>query len=332
MRKESVEIEQWDRYWAYGNIHSFSQVAGGNYGGAVLEFWRSRFESLADGARILDIGTGNGAIALIALEVSDRLSRGFEICATDLADIDPAAHVGDERLADQLKFIDFHGRTPAESLPFDDASFDAVASQFGIEYSNLPDSLAEAARVLRSGGVLALITHHRDSVLLGATRLELEQLDLVLDDAKLYLRARNFLRAMEDGRRGGKSRGAGPASKKMKKRRALEEAIQRIQQAARAAPNANMLLGPLRYVQEILSVADRKTPAELMKWLEEAHRRVLANQRRLLDMTAAALREEDVREVAGRLSSLSFGEVEAAPFFDHDGALLGWRLEAVKRG
>ncbi|MDT8304800.1 MAG: methyltransferase domain-containing protein, partial [Anaerolineae bacterium] len=46
---------------------------------------------------------------------------------------------------------------PAESLPFDDATFDRVVSQFGLMFFvDPPRALAEMMRVLRPGGTLAV--------------------------------------------------------------------------------------------------------------------------------------------------------------------------------
>jgi len=35
---ESARAGAWDRYWSYGHLHSFSQVADGNYAGAVADW------------------------------------------------------------------------------------------------------------------------------------------------------------------------------------------------------------------------------------------------------------------------------------------------------
>lgn len=330
MQKNGDEIEQWDRYWAYGNVHSFSQVAGGNYQGAVADFWRARFEALADGSRVLDVATGNGAIALLALEAGDRLSRQFEVHGIDLADIAPEEQVEDPSLTESLKRIKFHGRTAAELLAFENDSFDMACSQFGLEYSDMSRSIPELARVLKPGGRLAAIMHHGDSVLLRATREELAQLDFVLNDVKLYLRARNLLRGMSDEGRRGSGKDGRPSPKLEKKQRALQDAMERIRQAAETSASPNMLLGPARYVQEIFGALDRKSPRELLGWLDEARRRVTANQRRLLDMTDAAKREPDLQDMQEFLTNAGFGQVELALFHREDGAILGWRVEAEK--
>ena len=51
-----------------------------------------------------------------------------------------------------------------EHLPFADASFDYVCSQFGIEYAERPAAWHEALRVLKPSGRLHCVVHHADSI------------------------------------------------------------------------------------------------------------------------------------------------------------------------
>lgn len=324
------DIEQWNRYWSYGNLHSFSQVAGGNYQGAVADFWRARFERLADGSRILDIATGNGAIAVLALETGDRLSRRFEVHGTDLADIEPGKSVAEPSLAGLLSRIRFHRRTAAEALPFEDDHFDMACSQFGLEYSDMSRSIPETGRVLKPGGRFSAIMHNRDSTLLRAARQELAQLDFVLDDVKLYLRARNLLRGMSEEGRSGKGTNGRPGPKLQKKQRALQDALEKIRKAAGSSANPNMLLGPARYVHEIFAALDRSQPKELLGWLDEALRRVKANRDRLLDMSEAARRDADLQGLREYLSQSGLTNIGLGTFLDENGAVLGWQVDAVK--
>lgn len=314
-------LEQWDRYWAYGNLHSFSQVFDDNYRGEIANFWRARFVRLPAGAHVVDIATGNGAIALLALRESDRLGRSFKVSGVDLAAIDPAAKIKDESLRGELQRIVFHSRTSAEQLPFEDGSVDMVCSQFGIEYSDVSRSASEIARVIKPGGRLAFIVHHAGSLLLAGTRREIDHLAFVLEEARLYLRARNLLRARAEsgtGRRGTKIK---------KKEQGLREALSRIDQEASRHVNSNMLLGPARYVREIFAASNRMSPREALGWLEEAQARVLANRRRLLDMTAAARDEEGIAELADRLVTQGLCMDEPRPVRQDDRAILGWGVE-----
>jgi SAM-dependent methyltransferase len=107
---------------------------------------------------VLDVGSGDGAIAeLIAprarsITCVDRSPRMIEAARRRLA---AAGNVRFEQ-------ADMH------VLPFADGSFDEVLLLNVLTYSDLPAAaIAEAARVLRTGGRLALVTlaaHARDSI------------------------------------------------------------------------------------------------------------------------------------------------------------------------
>ena len=322
-----ADIEQWDRYWAYGSLHSFSQVAGGNYQGAILDFWREQFERLQPGAHVLDIATGNGAVALLALEAADAAGIEIDVSGVDLASIDPLRQVQDAALRERLRRIHFHPRTAAESLPFDDATIDLACSQFGLEYSDLEGSTAELARVSAPGGYVALMIHHAQSLPLQATSEELAQLDFVLDHARLYVHARNLLRALSEQ---GGSRPARGRTKVERKQQALNAALQRIREEASSRENPRMLLGPTNYIHEIFSAVGRAPYARLMALLEETRQRVLANRQRLLDMQSAAHDEHDIQVLARRLADSGFRVNRCEALHEHDGGLLGWALTASK--
>jgi len=313
-------IRQWDRYWSFGSLHSFSQVSGGNYEGAIADFWRRRFADLAPGARVLDIATGNGAVPLLAIEAADRSGIGIRIDGVDLAEIDPAARVQDPDLGAALRRVRFHSRTPAESLPFADACIDLVCSQYGLEYSHLPDAVAEIARIAAPGAGVALVLHHSESALLQSADLEFEQLSFVLDEVKLWIHARNLLRAMaESGKRG--------RAKVERKRAALDRALQRIHDTASQSRNPRMLLGPTNYIHEILGLVGRERSSRLFELLEESRQRMLANQQRLADMKAAA-RDADGMETLAELFRGHRFEIDRLETLNEtDGTLLGWMLE-----
>ncbi len=324
------DSDPWDRYWAYGNLHSFSQVTRGNYGGDIAAFWQERFETLPDGACVVDVATGNGAVALLALDTAAATGRRFTVHGTDLAAIDPVTQVTEEDVRERLARIHFHPRIPAEALPFADATVDLVCSQFGLEYSDTARSIPELARVLRPGGHAALILHHGDSSFVRSARDEARGIDYVVDDARVYLKTRNFLRALAETRspRGGSSRSLPP--KAAKKRRAVDEAINSIQTVARGQSNPRVLLGPPNYVQEVLAMIGKVGPNEALGWLEEARQRVVAMRQRLADMQAAACTEEDIATIEGQLDAAGFTAVRTAVLEDENGAVTGWRMEAER--
>jgi hypothetical protein len=89
-----------------------------------------------------------------------------------------------------------------------------------------------------------------------------------------------------------------------------------------------MLLGPAQYVREILAAADRSSADELLKWLDEALRRVAANRMRLEDMIDAAMDEAHAARLRELAVRSGFRDINLVPFHEADGTMLGWRLEA----
>ena len=109
------------------------------------------------GERILDLATGTGwASRLIAQRVA-----GADITGVDIAE-QLLAHA---RSAASIHGLTIHYRhADAETLPFEDGSFDAVVSTFGVMFAGRPESAAaELARVVRKGGRIVLSTWKNDS-------------------------------------------------------------------------------------------------------------------------------------------------------------------------
>lgn len=98
--------------------------------------------------RILDVATGTGWTARRLAE------RGFHVTGLDFApEMLDAARESAAARGLQIPFIE----GDAEAMPFDDGTFDAVISTFGVMFTQRPeDAAAELARVCRPGGRLVL--------------------------------------------------------------------------------------------------------------------------------------------------------------------------------
>jgi SAM-dependent methyltransferase len=95
---------------------------------------------VAAGTRLLDVASGPGYLA------AGAAARGADVAGLDFS----SAMVARARALHPA--VAFH-EGDAEDLPFGDASFDAVAMNFGILHLARPEAaIAEAGRVLRRGG------------------------------------------------------------------------------------------------------------------------------------------------------------------------------------
>lgn len=110
---------------------------------AVFDLLRERLRE----GRVLDIPCGSGAFIKRAAE------GRYTLIAADIAD-HPA-----------IPDVEFHQANMNESLPFDEASFDAVVSIEGIEHLRRPfDFVKECARIVKPGGWLFITTPNISSL------------------------------------------------------------------------------------------------------------------------------------------------------------------------
>jgi ubiquinone/menaquinone biosynthesis C-methylase UbiE len=187
----------WNDYWDEPRLAACLRNEEGNYGGEIATQWNRFFRGLENQASILDLATGNGAIALLALDCSDRLGRSFQIDAVDAAAINPVETLPE--LASRLARIHFHCGVRCENLPFEAASFDAVVGQYALEYADVCEAMAEVARVLKPGGRVMFITHSQDSEVFENTLIQLAALEK-LSALDLVGRVETLIRLEAGGR------------------------------------------------------------------------------------------------------------------------------------
>jgi ubiquinone/menaquinone biosynthesis C-methylase UbiE len=136
-------------------LKSRQQVAwsSGNYAvvGTTLQIVGEQLCEALDlraGSKVLDVAAGNGMVSLAAAR------RWCDVTSTDYV---PALLESGRARATanglSIKFME----ADAESLPFDDASFDAVVSTFGVMFApNQAQAASEMMRVCKRGGRIGL--------------------------------------------------------------------------------------------------------------------------------------------------------------------------------
>lgn len=313
---ESGSNRGWRDYWQEDRLAAC--VPENPASAAAIEgHWLAFFATLPDGARVLDIATGNGVLLVWARHAARAAGRELALTGVDLADIDPARFLTDHR--EELAGVHFLGNTAAESLPFADGSFDVVVSQYGLEYADLAAAIGEAARVLTPGGRLHWLAHGEGSAVVDQGRRQLADIDLLLAAAGPFDAMEAFVEAN-------------------RRRRQVSRATQTLTGALKAAQAYCAEHPPATLVHQlcggILDTANslaRYRPEDVRDWLDDNRRRLVAQRQRVRDLVAASL-------TAPRRNQLE-GLLDAAPWAGHalhaldvgeDGVPVGVVVEATK--
>jgi SAM-dependent methyltransferase len=179
-----MSTDPWATYWARTPEDARPCLPNADDGpGRVLRaLWTSFARALPAKARVLDLATGGGIVprALIAAR------RDLKPIGIDAAPTLPPPPPG----------VTLKAGVPMERLPFAASRFDAVTSQFGVEYGDVGNAAAEAARVLKPEGRFLFVVHHAGSRVVAHNRARAEALEWasrgngLLDKAVALARAR----------------------------------------------------------------------------------------------------------------------------------------------
>lgn len=134
-----------DNVWALGNYQSISTML------PPISAHLTRLTNIQQGESVLDVACGNGNTAITARR------KGAKVTGIDNTPELLSLAVEEERNA-QVSGIEWK-EGDAQSLPFEDESFDVVVSTFGHMFAPNPESSAkEIVRVTRKGGRIGFAT------------------------------------------------------------------------------------------------------------------------------------------------------------------------------
>jgi ubiquinone/menaquinone biosynthesis C-methylase UbiE len=313
----STSLRHWEAYYRGGALASCPLGPDAGYTRELRDIWVEFFSALPDGARILDVGTGNGAVALIALETATIAGRHFEIHGTDLAQIDPVRDVRDG--ARLFTGIQFHAGVPSERLPFEASSFDAVSGQYALEYTNMALALPEIHRVLKSGGNAQFVLHHAGSIVAHKARQTLEHSALVLEQTNILRKLRRHLAAERRSLTAARKTAAD-----------LATALGTLEQAAGQSDNPLILNVTIDAVRKLLAARQHMSPAALDLETERFEGDIRASALRLRDLIRCGLTEAGIQTVADQARRQGLSVLESTLQHHAGDTLVGWRLRLAK--
>jgi SAM-dependent methyltransferase len=289
--------------------------------------WEDLLGDLAREARVLDIATGNGAIALIAAEVSGHRELALQIDACDAAAIDPGHSLKAPPSA--LADIRFHARAPTEHLPFGDACFDAVTGQFALEYSDAQSSLTELARVLKPGARGRFVIHHADSVIVRTAAEEVRLAKLVVDGSGVFDAARALIRYIAPAVTRDQQAALGRDPQAERRRHAFNASAARVAEAVERARHPEIGQFALGHISDAYRRRRERGLEGTLEVLDRAETEVRASLQRLRDLRGAALDEPGIERLCrmARQSGLTDAALDTV---HHQGELVGWLLDLTR--
>lgn len=315
----------WSRYWHFDRVAScLDGPRLANYSEAVAAGWRAFFQSLPKETNVLDICTGNGAIALIAAQVSRTSGKDFDVTGVDQADIDPKTYVTKD--AEDLRTIEFLPNIAAERLPFPDRSFGAIVSQYGIEYSDLSKSVAEVTRTLAPGGCARFVLHAAEGVVRANSEAVVTDADFLLERLDIFAKASRCIEAVVRV-----ERKETPADAECRAADAcfssFGEALESSADYMSRAGDPEMIRNAAAVLLDSFQKRGYFDLPELLAKIDEVRREVVCHRGRSLALIEASQNREEVEEIAARLRSAGAWEASCSELSNEEG-LIAHVLEA----
>ncbi|WP_194757392.1 class I SAM-dependent methyltransferase [Aliidiomarina indica] len=326
-------MKHWSQYWKSSNaLSSFAEGdAGRGYDGDVRTFWEFHLKDLDDNAVVVDVGTGNGALALLARQFAKQQKKDWTVHGVDAAAINPVEDVdGLPELKAMLSEIQFHGETDMSKLPFDDASVDCVVSQFAFEYADKKAAMKEILRVLKPGGKLVMLAHHHKSTIMQDSKTGVRVFDYTLNETPLFMQADLLLRIGLQYLKAGsveswKTSQHGQATEKTT-RWIMDMLRERFSSEAERVW-VDDIIGRVARLIQVVDDADKAEQA--LRALGQEYNILLAHLMRVQDQVNASLTEADVKAMiksagkASKQNDYSDFVIGSEPF--------AWAIEIVKK-
>lgn len=160
-RHDPTAAGLWSSFWrdiGPGNAPHERCYVPGDGRPVVDRHWAQFADTLPHGAQVIDLACGAGIVGATLLQRRSDL----HVTGIDWAEVPAPA----------IPNLTIHPWVSMEALPFEDGSFDAAVSLFGIEYGDIDRIARELERVLKPGARFSFLVHHDQSEILreGGTR------------------------------------------------------------------------------------------------------------------------------------------------------------------
>jgi len=311
-----TRIAAWDRYWGGGHGDTcFHQGEAFS----LRKDWIEFFAQLPRAARILDLATGNGALALIAAEVSRENNRGYSITGVDFAV--PKPELIPEIDTSLLEHISFVSSTPLENMKFDAASFDAVTSQYGFEYSDTRRSIPGIAKLLAPGGKLRFLIHSHGGKVFKSTEQRCARIKQLLARDQVFDLCRRISRCNPQEPTG--------HAKLQKFEKRFWTKLKSLRSRTAGLPPDDVSIYAMNFVEQLIQGRTQIPPDEWRDALNELSGELRDYVIRLNSMLRSARKSSEMKGFVAKFEEAGLDDVSYSPAVQNDNDV-GWILVASK--
>lgn len=299
------ETRGWADYWKEDGASGEVFVGkDGTTNPNIAAFWVRYLGEISDGAAIIDIASGAGSIYRHIQKPNQ-----YALFASDLST--EALSLLKQRIPGALI-----AASSASAICFEKGAFDAVVSQFGVEYAGI-DAFTEAADLVKPGGKFITLSHIEDGYIDSKNRALLDGAEMV---AKL-----DFISH------------ASALTRAAFSQQEFQLAVQTFQPAERALAaymnsnpggiHSHLYLG----FRQLFERKEQYALDDIIGWLDAMQADLDRNILRLTSMRSAALSVDDIEIIRRNLTKSGF-DLAAEPFeFAEYERPVAWQIIGAKR-
>lgn len=324
-----LNAQQWSDYWKNSTLTTFHGNFDNNYDGSIRQFWENTFSTLNRDAKIVDLGTGNGALALLARQYANDNGNTFQITGVDYADINPTEHLTQapdlKKLAEDIEFIS-HRKIEDTQLP--DNYADLVMSQFSFEYTDTRLAISEVSRINKTdGGRFVAMLHHKDSAVLQQADEALKQIRLC-DHSELLPLARELVKNQHSA----KDRGGLLQKQRLRAEKTSKKFSARLEKLKASRKQFSQPDHLDFFINNLLGLFNRQhgltqTLEQRLHILEQITHAGNAYKRRMQDLTSAAVDDAKLKQMCVLFERHNYKEI-MIDFVHYQNVLFGKTLIA----
>jgi len=301
------QADDWSEYWSSeGSSGEVFVNKDGQRHPRLETYWRTQLAGLQENAKIIDLACGAGSVYSHLPDNSE-----FLLYAADLSH--EALQLLKKRVPGALSVT-----CSVVELPFVEAKFDLVVSQFGIEYAG-GKAFLNAASLIKNGGRLAILCHYEEGYIDDKNRGHLTGAQAAQASSFISL-GRKLAEAMY-------SKSQSRFDKAEADFLPAEQKLAEMTRCYEGGVHSHLYLG----FRQLIERYEHYALSDITDWLSAMSGELEKNIIRLEAMRNAACNEEQIKSICKQLSKIGLRKVGYSPFtIESTDNPIAWSITAEK--